>query len=386
MPNLPQAQTIVQYVTNVSQTAYTFAFYAPLPTDIVVYYQSPTATPIPSSDQLLLNTNYTVTYNSDPLTGGTITLLFTPTTGYYLTINLQVLASLNTNFANAQTINGANLDAAFDRLLLLCQQNQNYALQRNLSYIINTYLPNATPYTQLPPLASNQIWMGSGSGVIAATLADSADTSVLRSQLASESPGTDGSRLVGYYDVVDSVPTTVQAFLANLVPFIQAQVIAQLFQPGDMKIFSGSTVQSGWLLCDGSAVSRTTYANLFAAIGVTWGAGNGTTTFNIPDMRRRTIMGSGGTSGAATFGVSGTTTGSTGGQEAHTQTEVELATHSHPGSNVKTNTFLASGVGTDGFVVNASSTNVSVTVAPDGSSTPFNVTQPTAVVTMIIKT
>lgn len=51
--------------------------------------------------------------------------------------------------------------------------------------------------------------------------------------------------------------------------------------------FAGPTAPEGWLLCDGSAVSRTTYADLFAAIGTTWGAGDGSTTFNIPDMRGR---------------------------------------------------------------------------------------------------
>lgn len=217
MPNIPQQQTIVQYVANSAQTQYTFAFYAPLPTDIQVFYQASTAVPVPAADILLLNTNYTVTYNSDPTTGGYITLLFTPTTGYYLTINRQVAPSLNTNFANAQNFNGANLDAALDRLLLLIQQNFNYITQRNLSYLINTYLPNATPYTQLPPLPQNYFWVGSGSGVVAAQISTVPSASVLQSMLASNSPGTDGARIVGYYDAIHSNPTTVQAYLANLL-------------------------------------------------------------------------------------------------------------------------------------------------------------------------
>jgi hypothetical protein len=220
MPNLPQQQTIVQYTTNVSQTQYTFAFYAPLPTDIQVYYQAPNAVPIPATDILLINSQYTVTYNADPTTGGYITLLFTPTTGYYLTINRQVQASLNTNFSNAQNFSGANLDAALDRLLLLCQQNQNYNLQRNLSYIINTYLPNATPYTQLPPLAQNYIWIGSGTGVVSALVSTVPSASVLQSMLANNSPGTDGAQLVGYYDTINNVATTVDAFLQNIPSFI----------------------------------------------------------------------------------------------------------------------------------------------------------------------
>lgn len=222
MPILPQQETIVQYITNSAQLTYTFAFYAPFPTDIQVFYQAANATPIPATDMLALNSQYTVTYNADPTTGGFITLLFTPTTGYYLTINRQVQASLNTNFANTQNFNGANLDAALDRLLLLCQQNQNYNLQRNLSYVINTYLPNATPYTQLPPLAQNQVWIGSGAGVTAATIAQVPSASVLQSLLASVTPSADGASIVGYYNPVTSTPTTVAAQLTAIANSINA--------------------------------------------------------------------------------------------------------------------------------------------------------------------
>lgn len=55
--------------------------------------------------------------------------------------------------------------------------------------------------------------------------------------------------------------------------------------------FGAATVPSGYLPCDGSAVSRTTYADLFAVIGTTYGVGNGTTTFNLPDIRAKTLRG-----------------------------------------------------------------------------------------------
>ena len=54
---------------------------------------------------------------------------------------------------------------------------------------------------------------------------------------------------------------------------------------GFIKTFAGTTPPEGTLLCDGSAVSRNTYSELFAAIGTTWGAGDGTNTFNLPDLR-----------------------------------------------------------------------------------------------------
>lgn len=60
---------------------------------------------------------------------------------------------------------------------------------------------------------------------------------------------------------------------------------------GAIQLFAMSAVPSGWLECNGAAVSRTTYANLFAAIGTTYGAGNGTTTFNLPDLRGMFVRG-----------------------------------------------------------------------------------------------
>lgn len=59
----------------------------------------------------------------------------------------------------------------------------------------------------------------------------------------------------------------------------------------EIKIWPSSTIPDGFLLCNGSAVSRTTYANLFSKIGTTFGSGDGSTTFNVPDLRDRYIIG-----------------------------------------------------------------------------------------------
>lgn len=56
---------------------------------------------------------------------------------------------------------------------------------------------------------------------------------------------------------------------------------------GFISDFGGANAPAGWLVCDGQAVSRTTYADLFAAIGTTWGAGDGSTTFNVPPLIAR---------------------------------------------------------------------------------------------------
>jgi microcystin-dependent protein len=90
---------------------------------------------------------------------------------------------------------------------------------------------------------------------------------------------------------------------------------------GDIKSIGHDTVETGWLLCDGSAVSRTTYAELFAVIGTVWGIGDGSTTFNLPDMQGRVPVGIGGS------GV--TSVGDTGGEQTHILTIAEMPNHNH---------------------------------------------------------
>lgn len=89
------------------------------------------------------------------------------------------------------------------------------------------------------------------------------------------------------------------------------------FNAGDTKQSASSTVPEGWFLCDGSAISRTAYAGLFAAIGTTWGPGDGVTTFNIPDFRGRTLIGAGGAYAVGATGGAATTTLAVGNLPAH---------------------------------------------------------------------
>jgi microcystin-dependent protein len=69
--------------------------------------------------------------------------------------------------------------------------------------------------------------------------------------------------------------------------------IAVANPPGEIKMWATGTAPTGYLLCAGAAVSRTTYATLFAVIGITFGSGDGATTFNLPDFRDRMPIGAG---------------------------------------------------------------------------------------------
>lgn len=120
-----------------------------------------------------------------------------------------------------------------------------------------------------------------------------------------------------------------------------ATLLNQLMPPGTVMDFAGSAAPTGFLLCDGSAVSRSTFANLFTAIGTTWGVGNGTTTFNVPDLRGRTTVGVGsvGTNGQPTEALA-----ATGGEAAHTLSAAESGVASHIHNAPASGGYLAGGL------------------------------------------
>jgi len=314
-----------------------------------------------------------------------------PPNGYIVTIVRDVQASLDVEFSNATTFSGITLDAALDKLLLISQQNKSYTLGRNLSYIVNTYLPEDTiaANVQIPVLGSGQTWFGSASGIIAATLEQPADVSTLRSELANEQETTNGAAIVGYYDEVNETPTNVAAQLTALTT-----QIATAFPTGTLVDFAGAAAPAGFLLCDGAAVSRVTYDDLFGVIGTTWGIGDGTTTFNLPDLRRRVCMGSGG-SGTA---IIGNAVGNVGGGETETLTSVnQIPLHSHSATTTSTLTFNNTGTVGQAPLTNiamskppgsANSLPVasSTTIGNTGGTASFNIIQKSAIVLKIIKT
>jgi microcystin-dependent protein len=95
--------------------------------------------------------------------------------------------------------------------------------------------------------------------------------------------------------------------------------------PGVMLPYGASgTPPAGYLICDGSAVSRANYAGLFAVIGTTYGAGDGSTTFNLPNLMGRFPV------GLNTADANFNTMGLKGGESSHTLQVAEMPSHRHP--------------------------------------------------------
>ena len=151
---------------------------------------------------------------------------------------------------------------------------------------------------------------------------------------------------------------------------------------GSMIMFGGAVAPTGWLFCDGAAVSRETYAALFAAIGTTWGAGDGSTTFNLPDARGRSAMGAGQGSG-----LTARTLGTTLGEESHALTANENGTHSHVETATTSPSNAAGSVRamSQGMFYYNDSVVTSNFTGNSGLGTPHNTVHPVFVANYIIK-
>jgi microcystin-dependent protein len=200
--------------------------------------------------------------------------------------------------------------------------------------------------------------------------------------------------------------------------------IAALFTPsGSVISYAGASAPTGWLLCSGQTVSRTTYSSLFAAIGTTYGAGDGSTTFTLPDLRGRVIAGLDNMGGATASRLTATTitggadaVGEVGGSQTHTLTTAQIPSHLHANSATFSGTagttgteqnYTGSGVvsfrsGSLGFVSGGGDLitsaggfthrhsftpagTVSMTNAHTGGGNAHNNVQPTMVLNYIIK-
>lgn len=121
----------------------------------------------------------------------------------------------------------------------------------------------------------------------------------------------DIDRLNNNSDLIDSWAAGVASALSSLLP------------TGSVIPFGGDSAPTGWLIADGAEVSRSTYSDLFAVVGTKFGAGNGTTTFNVPNLKGRVIAGK--DASQTEFD----TVGKSGGAKTHSLTSAENGSHTH---------------------------------------------------------
>ena len=162
-----------------------------------------------------------------------------------------------------------------------------------------------------------------GSSVGTGISASNVNTGVLPA--AQIGAGTiDNTKLAGG---IDAAKITTGTLPTSVIP-------ASVGDPvGTIIAYGGTVVPASWLLCDGTAVSRTTYAALFTALSVTWGGGNGSTTFNLPDLRGRFLRGrdnSAGNDPDAAARIALFTLGATGDNVGSYQTD-DFKSHNHYG-------------------------------------------------------
>ena len=170
---------------------------------------------------------------------------------------------------------------------------------------------------------------------------------------------------------------------------LQIAVVGSLTPTGLVSPFAGSAAPDGWLFCDGAAVSRETYAALFAAIGEVYGAGDGSTSFNLPGLRGRVAAGRDDMGGSAanrlTTGsaaaLNGAALGAAGGNQQHQLTVGEMPSHGH---DVNVGETPASAQ-TPGGVAIHQYLYSGATALPTGGDQPHNNVQPTLILNYIIK-
>lgn len=107
-----------------------------------------------------------------------------------------------------------------------------------------------------------------------------------------------------------------------IVPAEEMDALSTLITPGIVQMYAAATAPQGWLLCQGQEVSRTDYAALFAAISTTYGVGDGTTTFLVPNLQGRVPVGVSTTDNAFDRG-------DTGGEKTNTLTVAQMPVHNH---------------------------------------------------------
>lgn len=204
-----------QYTATSLQTTFTYNFPIDAEADLEIYQTPKGNVASESADLLTLTTDYTVT-GVGVATGGTIVLVTGAATGDILTLQRDKTLARTSVFSLNADIPSEILDEEFNSQLMMIQQ-VDMKVEKLLLKYQNPAVIDSTEDRDLPVLAASQAWVmnSAGTALEAITIEENGTADLLRADLASETEGSDGSLLVGYYSGDDG-STTVHAKLDSV--------------------------------------------------------------------------------------------------------------------------------------------------------------------------
>ena len=384
---------------------------------------------------LTLSTDYTVTINANgtgsvSLNTGTTNVPNTPSASNTVTIIGSRNIERTTDFVTAGDLTASSLNEQLDSGVIFDQQIServdrailgNVTDPTNISMQLPTVTDRANKYLAFGSSGEPIATAGTTSTVVVSsygqTLIDDSDAATARTTLGLGSLSTlstvgssqiDANAVTASELNISGNGSSGQVVQSDGDGSFSYASLGTSFLSGMVMPYAGSSAPTGFLLCGGQAVSRTTYSGLFAVVGTTYGVGDGSSTFNLPDLQGRVVAGKDDMSGASanrltdavTGGLNGDTLGDTGGTESHTLTSAQsgLVGHTH-GVSASLEATTGAGASTTGVDTgdsafqgnnaanNTSMINVSISaVASADASEAHNNVQPTIILNYIIKT